>query len=51
MGLFYKDGRWTTTAYNYRFLLSEMKNSLIEVTIESGWTFAPVVTFFRPLGG
>jgi hypothetical protein len=51
MGLFFKDGRWTTTAYDYRFQLAEMKNPLIQAIVESGWTFAPVVTFFRPLGG
>jgi hypothetical protein len=51
VGLFLKDGRWTTTAYNYRFQLSEMKNPLIQAVVEGGWTFAPVVTFFRPLGG
>jgi hypothetical protein len=51
VGLFFKEGRWTTTAYNYSFRLAEMKNPLIEVIVASGWTFAPVVTFFRPLGG
>jgi hypothetical protein len=51
VGLFFKDGRWTTTAYDYRFQLAEMKNPLIQAVVESGWTFAPVVTFFRPLGG
>ena len=51
VGLFFKDGRWTTTAYDYRFHLAEMKNPLIQAVVESGWTFAPVVTFFRPLGG
>jgi hypothetical protein len=50
-GLCFKDGRWTTTAYDYRFQLAEMKNPLIQAIVESGWTFAPVVTFVRPLGG
>src|SRR5262249_40045800 len=50
VGLFFKDGRWTTTAYNSRFHLAEIKNPLIQATVESGWTFAPVVTFFRLLG-
>jgi hypothetical protein len=49
VGLFFKDGRWTTTAYDYRFHLPEMKNPLIQAIVASGWTFAPVVTFFRPL--
>lgn len=48
-GLFYKDGRWTTTAYDYRFLLSEMKTPLVQAVVGSGWTFAPVVTLSRPL--
>ena len=51
VGLFFQDGRWTTTAHDYRFDLAEMKNPLIRAVVESGWTFAPVVTFFRPLGG
>ena len=49
VGLFFKAGRWTTTAYDYRFHLAEMKNPLIQAVVDSGWTFAPVVTFFRPL--
>jgi hypothetical protein len=48
-GLFFKDGHWTTTAYDYRFCLAEMKNPLIQAVVGSGWTFAPVVTFLRPL--
>jgi hypothetical protein len=46
-GLFFKDGRWTTTAYNYLFHLAEMKNPLIRAIVESGWTFAPVVWMGR----
>jgi hypothetical protein len=49
VGLFFKDGGWATTAYDYRFYLAEMKNPLIQAIVGSGWTFAPVVTFFRPL--
>jgi hypothetical protein len=52
VGLLFKDGTWAVTpAYNYRFDVTEMKNPLIEVIVQSGWTFNPVVTFFRPLGG
>ncbi len=51
VGLFFKEGTWTTRAYTYRFSLTEMKNPLIEVIVQSGWTFAPVITFFRPVGG
>jgi len=49
VGLFFKDGGWATTAYDYRFHLAEMKNPLIQAIVGSGWTFAPVVTFIRPL--
>lgn len=49
LGLFFKGGHWTTRAYDYCFRLAEMKNPLIQAVVGSGWTFAPVVTFFRPL--
>lgn len=49
MGLFFRDGRWTTKAYDYRFLLSEMKTPLVEAIAGSGWRFTPVVTLSRPL--
>jgi hypothetical protein len=49
LGLFFSNGRWTMKAYDYRFLLSEMKTPLVEVTVGSGWTFTPVVTLSRPL--
>ncbi len=48
VGLFLRDGKWTTTAYNYRFVLSEMKNPLIEAIALSGWEFVPVVAFSPP---
>ena len=48
-GLFFRNGRWTTKAYDYRFLLSEMKTPLVEAIVGSGWSFAPVVTLSRPL--
>lgn len=35
--------------YNYRFSLAEMKMPLIEAVTQSGWTWQPVVTFFRPI--
>lgn len=31
-------------AYNYRFDLSEMKDPIIEVVTQSGWTFVPVIS-------
>jgi hypothetical protein len=51
VGLCFQDGRWTIAAHDYRFHLAEMKNPLIQAIVGSGWTFAPVVTFFRPLAG
>ncbi len=52
IGLVYKNGNWTPGfEYRYRFLLSEIQTPLIEAVTQSGWTFAPVITFFRPLGG
>lgn len=52
MGLLYKNGKWAPGfEYRYRFLLSEIQTPLVEAITQSGWTFAPVITFFRPLGG
>lgn len=50
MGVFFRGGRWTTRAYDYRFLLSEMKTPLVQAITGSGWRFTPVVTLSRPLG-
>lgn len=44
LGVFFRDGRWTTRAYDYRFVLSEMKTPLVEAITGSGWRFTPVVT-------
>jgi hypothetical protein len=49
LGVFFRDGRWTTRAYDYRFVLSEMKTPLVEAITGSGWRFTPVVTLSRPL--
>lgn len=49
LGVFFRDGRWTTKAYDYRFLLSEMKTPLVQAIVGSGWRFTPVVTRSRPL--
>jgi hypothetical protein len=49
MGLFFRNGRWSTRAYDYRFVLSEMKTPLVEAIAGSGWKFKPVVTLSRPL--
>jgi hypothetical protein len=49
LGVFFRDGRWSTRAYDYRFALSEMKTPLVEAITGSGWRFTPVVTLSRPL--
>lgn len=48
-GVFFRDGRWTMKAYDYRFVLSEMKAPLVQAIAGSGWRFTPVVTLSRPL--
>ena len=50
VGVFFRDGRWTTKAYDYRFVLSEMKKPLVQAIVGSGWRFTPVVTLSRSLG-
>lgn len=50
LGVFFRDGRWTTKAYDYEFVLSEMKTPLVQAIVGSGWRFTPVVTLSRPLG-
>ena len=49
LGVFFRDGRWTAKAYDYRFVLSEMKTPLVQAITGSGWRFTPVVTLSRPL--
>jgi hypothetical protein len=49
LGVFFRDGRWTMKAYDYRFVLSEMKTPLVQAIVGSGWRFTPVVTLSRPL--
>ena len=51
-GLLFKDGTLKpAAAYNYRFDLSEMKNPLIDVVLGSGWSWVPVISFIRAIGG
>jgi hypothetical protein len=49
LGVFFRDGRWTTKAYDYEFILSEMKTPLVQAIVGSGWRFTPVVTRSRAL--
>ena len=38
-------------AYRDRYVPSEIVQPLANAILDSGWTFKPVYTFFRPLGG
>lgn len=49
LGVFFREGRWTMKAYDYRFVLSEMKTPLVQAIVGSGWRFTPVVTLSRTL--
>lgn len=50
IGLLYKDGSFAIKpAYNYRFLLAEMKNPIIDCICRSGWSYCPVMFFSGPL--
>ena len=47
-GLIIKDGRPTfDRAYNYTFSFGELKNPVIDLVREAGWTYRPVITFIR----
>lgn len=49
IGLLYKDGSFgIKPAYNYRFLLAEMKNPIIDCICCNGWSFCPVMFFSGP---
>lgn len=37
--------------YTYRFNASEIRKPLAQIVTGSGWTWQPVVTFIRPIGG
>lgn len=43
-GVIFKDGELKIDyAYNYRFSMPEIKNPIVDIVTESGWTFKPVV--------
>jgi hypothetical protein len=47
-----EEGNWRVQeAYRYRFNVEEMRQPLIAAVTGGGWTWSPVLTFFRPLGG
>jgi hypothetical protein len=51
-GLLHKEGRWVfDRAYQYKFNINEIKRPIVEAILQSGWTFRPVVTFVRFIGG
>jgi hypothetical protein len=52
-GLAYEPGRgWRLDkAYEYRFSAAELKAPFLAAVTESGWTWKPVMTLVRPLGG
>jgi len=37
--------------YHYRFSLRELRDPLIAAVTGAGWSYRPVLTFFRPVGG
>ncbi len=52
LGLQIKDGRLTLDpVYAWRFNLQDLKGPVVEVITASGWSYKPVITFFRPIGG
>lgn len=52
MGLFLEDGEVKLkTDHQWRFDLNDMKQPLIRVVRDAGWTWRPVVTFVRAFGG
>jgi hypothetical protein len=51
-GLIFSEGMPKLThRYSYRFHLDELKGPAIQLVTASGWTYRPVVTFWRFLGG
>jgi hypothetical protein len=51
-GLIYKDGRLTfDTAYEYKFRHDELKNPIVNIVVQSGWEYKPVMFISKILGG
>lgn len=52
LGLSYGEGAWKpTSAYSYKFNLNELRSPVIQAITDGGWTFKPVITFIRLIGG
>lgn len=51
-GLIFKDGRLTfDKVYEYKFRHDELKNPIVNIVIQSGWQYKPVLFISRILGG
>jgi hypothetical protein len=51
-GLVFQDGQWKVgSLYRYNYSIYEIKAPIVQAVLDSGWTYKPVVTFFRWLGG
>lgn len=52
LGFQFKNGMPTLDpTYSWHFNLNDMRGPVAEVVTGSGWTYKPVITFFRPVGG
>jgi hypothetical protein len=51
-GLIFKDGGLTfDTAYEYKFRHDELKNPIVNIVVQSGWQYKPVMFISKILGG
>lgn len=51
-GIILTDEGWRAdAAYKYRFNLNELKQPLLQAILSSGWTYQPVASFIRLIGG
>lgn len=51
-GLIFKDGGLTfDTVYEYKFRHDELKNPIVNIVVQSGWEYKPVMFISKILGG
>jgi hypothetical protein len=51
-GLIFKDGRLTfDKVYEYKFRHDELKNPIVNIVVQSGWQYKPVLFISKILGG
>ncbi len=51
-GLVHTPAGWQVgPTYKYRYSLVELQQPIVVAVVSSGWTWQPVLTFFRPIGG